>query len=164
MFYFFKERGFFMTYPIPHAILPEYDACGANTTRLYLPDGTTTVLNLPIRRFMRDMLYEAHIDPRALHHWTYTILGTKLNTPLILNEHLIFIPFKARRAVSKSDGCFGYILLSALVTCDAPTLTLTTASLPTLTSNRSFAQKVRDAHLLAYMYEAHRQQYAFMHT
>lgn len=146
------------------AIIPYYTSCGENGTYIIRFDGTKEVLTIPIRSYLRRMLYEAHLDPKALQHWTHKTIGTKLVTPITLNEHLIFIPIKMRHAIGKSDGAFGYILSHNITHYDDYLITLSPdLPLTTLSPKSYITKKLRDAKLLRYAYLEHRRQYDFMH-
>ena len=146
-----------------HAIIPFYSDYGENGTYVLLADGTKEIFNMPIRSYIHHMLYEAHLDPKALQYWSYKIIGNKLNNPLILGEDLIFIPVKIRRPIGRADGSFGYILLKSIAAFDDHTLVLSNhIELQTLSSKNYILKKQRDATLLRYAYLDHRKTYAFM--
>lgn len=148
-----------------HAIIPYYSACGENATYIILSDGTKETFHIPIRSYMKRMLYDAHLDPKALQYWTHKVIGTKLNTPITLNENLIFIPVKMRHAIGKSDGCFGYVLNSSITSYGNCQLCIGNHTQLTTLSPKSYIdKKQRDARLLRYAYLEHRKNYSFMNV
>lgn len=148
-----------------YAIIPYYTRLGENATYLILADGTIEHLTCSIHTYIRHMLYNAHLDPRALRYWTHKVTGQKLNTPLILNDQLIYIPIKMRHAIGKTDGCFGYILSSAITSFDDATLTLQNDTILTTSASKNYLiKKQKDAMLLKYAYLDHRKQFDYMHN
>ena len=146
------------------AIIPYYTSYGENATAVVYSDGSVDTLPTPIRSYLRRLLYEVHLDPKALQYWTSTIIGAKLNTPLTISEDIIFIPVKMRHAIGKSDGCFGYVLSKSITHIADHSLTLGDhTTLPTLSSRSFINKKQRDARLLRYAYIEHRKNYSFMH-
>jgi hypothetical protein len=109
------------------------------------------------------MLYTFHLDPKAIKFWTNTVIGTKINTPLVIDENFILIPVKFRHGVSKQDGCFGYVSLKAIQSFKDNSITLSTGEvLPTLTQKSYIEKKAKDASLLIYKYIEYKKQFEFM--
>lgn len=109
------------------------------------------------------MLYSLHLDPNAVKHWTYEIIGTKLNTPIIIDNDLIFLPVKLRKSVGKQDGCFGYVNSHEVANYDDNLITLCNGEkLPTLSPKSYMIKKQHDAKLLRYAYLDYKKQYEFM--
>ena len=109
------------------------------------------------------MLYELHLDPKALNFWTYKILGTKLNTPVIIDDSLILLPVKFRKSVGKQDGCFGYVTNSCITDIEDNQITLShNEVLPSLSQKSYILKKQKDAKLLKYSYTDYKKQYEFM--
>ena len=109
------------------------------------------------------MLYSLHLDPQAVKHWTYKTIGTKLNTPIIIDDSLIFLPVKLRKSVGKQDGCFGYINTKHLQACENNQITLCNGEiLPTLSPKSYILKKQTDAKLLSYAYVDYKKQFEFM--
>lgn len=109
------------------------------------------------------MLYSLHLDPVAVKHWTFETIGSKLNTPLIIDNQLIFLPVKFRKGVGKQDGCFGYVSLLHLNTYRDYQMTLCNGQvLPTLSQKSYIQKKLMDAKLLSYAYLDYKKQYEFM--
>ena len=153
-----------MLYHQVQGFLPIYGEDGGNYTLLIHIDGSTQILHLPLKTYLTSMYQQSHLDPKALQYWTHKLIGTKNNIPLTINEQFIFIPIKTRQSIGKSDGCFGYFLMSTLKSFDDYTLTLTSNyTLTTLSPKIYLIKKLRDAKLLAYAYRDERKQYEFMH-
>lgn len=109
------------------------------------------------------MLYCLHLDPNAVKHWTYEAIGTKLNTPLIIDNNIIFLPVKLRRSVGKQDGCFGYVNSKDIVSYDDLQIVLCNGETLSTLSSKSYIQKKEyDARLLRCAYLEHKKQYEFM--
>ena len=98
-----------MNYKEIVSISPFYDTYGQNSTCILLQDGTEEYSSKSVKHYLAQMLFKLHLDPNALKFWNTSILGTKLNTPLIIDENYILLPVKFRKSVAKADGCFGYV-------------------------------------------------------
>ena len=145
------------------AIVPFYDDYGQNSTCAILKDGSREYFRCSIKAYINSMLYELHLDPKAVNFWTYKILGTKLNTPVIIDDSLVLIPVKFRRAVGKQDGCFGYVNQNFIKEADDLNLTLSSGEiLPNLSQKSYILKKQKDAALLSYAYTDYKKQYEFM--
>ncbi len=104
-----------------------------------------------------------HLDPRALSYWSFKVLGTKLNTPVMIHPDFILLPFKARKSIGRQDGCFGYVTLSAIKDMDDMHITLTNdLVISTLSTKTYMLKKKKDATLLSYAYLDQRKKYEFM--
>ena len=109
------------------------------------------------------MFYCLHLDPTAVKHWTHEVIGTKLNTPIIIDNDIIFLPVKLRKGVGKQDGCFGYINSKSIQSYDDNSILLCNGELlPTLSPKSYLQKKEYDAKLLRYAYLEHKKQYEFM--
>lgn len=145
------------------ALIPFYSTEGENSTCILLNDGSKIYKSCSVKKYIHYMLYQLHLDPRAVAHWTYEVIGNKLNTPITINNDIIFLPVKLRRSVGKQDGCFGYINHKSLISYDNNTITLCNGdSLLTLSSKTYIQKKQYDAKLLSYAYLDHKKQYEFM--
>ncbi len=152
-----------MIYSNIAALIPFYDTNGQNSTKVLLKDGTIEYATCNIKSYIYTMLYKLHLDPKAIKHWTLEVTGSKLNTPIIIDEHLIFIPVKLRKSIGKQDGCFGYINNLAITQIDDYHLTLThNLPLPNLSPKSYVTGKQTMAKLLSYSYVAYKKQYEFM--
>lgn len=135
------------------AILPCYTSTGENATRILLSDGTYDTLPIPIKTYIQKMLYQTHHDPKFLQHWTYKVTGCKQNTPITLSDTYIFIPIKARQAVSRFDGSYGYVRSDMIDDhLDYTLLLKGNISLTHLSKKSYTSKKLRDASLLRYAY------------
>ncbi|MDF2614087.1 MAG: hypothetical protein K0S71_1873 [Clostridia bacterium] len=145
------------------ALIPFYDNYGQNSTCVLLQDGSREYFNCSIKAYIHRMLYELHLDPRAVNFWTSKILGTKLNTPLIIDDSLVLIPIKFRKSVGKQDGCFGYVNNECIEKLDDTRITLAGGEvLPSLSQKSYILKKQKDAALLSYAYTDYKKQYEFM--
>lgn len=145
------------------ALIPFYDAYGQNSTCILLQDGSKEYFNCPLKAYIHRMFYELHLDPKAVSFWTSKIIGTKLNTPLIIDESLILLPVKFRQSVGKQDGCFGYINYHFIKDIEDNKVTLLNEEeLPTLSRKSYIAKKQKDAALLRYAYTDYKKNYEFM--
>ena len=109
------------------------------------------------------MLYQFHLDPRAVAHWTYEVIGSKLNTPITISNDIIFLPVKIRPTIGKQDGCFGYINNAFITSYEDHLVYLCNGeTLSTLSSKTYLQKKQYDAKLLSYAYMDHKKQYEFM--
>ncbi len=145
------------------ALIPFYDTYGQNATCILLKDGSKEYFNGSIKAYMHAMLYELHLDPKAVNFWTSKIIGTKLNTPLIIDESMILLPVKFRKSVGKQDGCFGYVNYHCVECVQDHQLTLSNGEiLPNLSRKSYIAKKQKDAKLLGYAYIDYKKQYEFM--
>ena len=152
-----------MIYSNIAALIPFYDTNGQNSTQILLKDGSKEFASCNIKTYIYRMLYTLHLDPKALKHWTYEITGQKLNTPIVIDEHLIFIPVKLRKGIGKQDGSFGYVNTLALTSIDDYQITLTNnLTLTTLSPKSYISTKCTTAKLLSYSYVAYKKQYEFM--
>lgn len=145
------------------AIVPFYDTYGQNSTSILLQDGTEEYASRPVKQYVAQMLFKLHLDPKALKFWNTSVLGTKLNTPLIIDENYILLPVKFRKSVAKADGCFGYVCASAITKVEDHKLTLSNGQTLTTYSPKSYIiKKQTDAKLLRYAYVDYKKQYEFM--
>ena len=152
-----------MNYAQIAALIPFYDTNGENSTCILFSDGSKSYKNCSIKKYMHYMLYSLHLDPQAVKHWTYKTIGTKLNTPIIIDDSLIFLPVKLRKSVGKQDGCFGYINTKHLQACENNQITLCNGEiLPTLSPKSYILKKQTDAKLLSYAYVDYKKQFEFM--
>lgn len=152
-----------MNYAQIAALIPFYDTNGENSTCILYNDGSKDYKPCSIKRYVHHMLYTLHLDPNAVKHWTYQVIGTKLNTPIIIDDSLIFLPVKLRRSVGKQDGCFGYINHSLISSYEDNLVTLCNGELlPTLSPKSYMQKKLYDAKLLSYAYVDYKKQYEFM--
>ena len=109
------------------------------------------------------MLYQFHLDPRAVAHWTYEVIGSKLNTPITISNDIIFLPVKIRPSIGKQDGCFGYVNNASITSYKDNAINLCNGeTLSTLSSKTYIQKKQYDAKLLSYAYIEHKKQYEFM--
>lgn len=152
-----------MNYTQIAALIPFYSVNGENSTCILYSDGSKAYKSCSIKKFIHHMLYTFHLDPLAVKHWTYNVIGTKLNTPLIIDNELIFLPVKLRKGVGKQDGCFGYINSRQLVSYENHLITFSSGdTLPTLSPKSYIQKKLYDAKLLSYAYVDYKKQYEFM--
>lgn len=136
------------------AFLPIYDAYGQNCTQVYYADGTSQIYPVSVKQFKKQLYYDRYIDPRATAHWASQYLHHTRHIPLILDAHTLFIPFQTRKDVPHGDGCFGYVLASALTTCRETTLQLTNGcELPTLSPPALMHKRLIDAKVLSCAYQ-----------
>ena len=152
-----------MNYAQIAALIPFYDTNGENSTCILFHDGSKSYKHCSIKKYIHTMLYSLHLDPQAVKHWTYKTIGTKLNTPIIIDDTLIFLPVKLRKSVGKQDGCFGYINTKHLQACENNQITLCNGEiLPTLSPKSYILKKQTDAKLLSYAYVDYKKQFEFM--
>lgn len=145
------------------AFIPFYSAEGENSTCVLLKDGSRYTKPCSIKKYIQHMLYSVHLDPCAVKHWTYTVIGTKLNTPLIISNDIIFLPVKMRNGIGKQDGCYGYINAKAIQSFDTHSIHLCTGETLSTLSPKTYIQKKQyDAKLLSYAYLDYKKQYEFM--
>lgn len=155
--------GDFMNYTLIDALIPFYDSDGANATCILFHDGSRSYKDCPIKKYLYHMLYSLHLDPNAVKHWTYKTIGTKINTPIIIDDSLIFLPVKLRKGVGKQDGCFGYVNSKVIQAYEDNQITLCNGEILATLSPRSYIQKkITDAKLLSYAYMDYKKQYEFM--
>ncbi len=152
-----------MNYVKIAALIPFYDTNGENSTCILYSDGSKDYKPCSTKRYIHQMLYTLHLDPNALKHWTYNIIGTKLNTPIIIDNSLIFLPVKLRKGIGKQDGCFGYINHSFISSFEDNLVTLCNGETLLTLSPKAYIQKKQlDAKLLSYAYIDYKKQYEFM--
>ena len=152
-----------MNYTQIAALIPFYSPEGENSTCILLNDGDKFYKSCSIKKYLHHMFYCLHLDPTAVKHWTYEVIGTKLNTPIIIDNDIIFLPVKLRKGVGKQDGCFGYVNSKYLQSYDDNSILLCNGELlPTLSSKSYIQKKEYDAKLLRYAYLEHKKQYEFM--
>ncbi len=145
------------------ALIPFYDTYGQNSTCILFKDGSKEYASCSIKTYIYRMLYTLHLDPKAIRHWTYQVIGSKLNTPVVIDNNLIFLPVKLRKGVGKQDGCFGYVNNNFIVAADDHHLTLINSqTLATLSPKSYILKKQNDAKLLGYAYVDYRKQFEFM--
>lgn len=160
---FVVKEVFFLNYTQIAALIPFYSSNGENSTCILLHDGSKIYKQCSIKKYIHYMLYSLHLDPNAVKHWTYEIIGTKLNTPIIIDNDLIFLPVKLRKSVGKQDGCFGYVNSHEIANYDDNLITLCNGEkLPTLSPKSYMTKKQHDAKLLRYAYLDYKKQYEFM--
>lgn len=145
------------------ALIPFYDQYGQNSTCILFKDGSKEYAPYSIKAYLCRMLYTFHLDPKAVKHWTHQVIGTKLNTPIIIDNRLIFLPVKLRKSVGKQDGCFGYVNNHFIIDVADYQLTLINDQiLPTLSPKSYILKKQTDAKLLGYAYVDYKKQFEFM--
>lgn len=152
-----------MNYALIAALIPCYSTNGQNSTRILLHDGSSFYKPCPVKKYIHHMLYALHLDPRAVTYWTFKTIGTKSNTPLIIDDKLIFLPVKLRKGIGKQDGCFGYVNNQYITACQNNKITLCNGeTLSTLSSKAYMLKKMTDAKLLSYAYVDYKKQFEFM--
>lgn len=152
-----------MNYKQIAVLIPYYDDYGQNSTCILFQDGSRDYRSYSVKHFIYCMFYQLHLDPNAVRFWTSQILGTKLNTPLIVDESLIFIPVKFRKSIGKQDGCFAYINSQSISSCGDYKILLTSGETIDILSPKSYVlKKQNDARLLSYAYMDYKKQYEFM--
>lgn len=152
-----------MTYLQIAALIPFYNANGENSTCILLKDGSRIYKQCSIKKYIQHMLYSLHLDPNAVKHWTSKVIGSKLNTPIIVDNDIIFLPVKLRKSIGKHDGCFGYVNHLDILSYDNHSIILCNGeTLPTLSSKSYLQKKEHDAKLLRYAYLDYKKQYEFM--
>ncbi|PHV70186.1 hypothetical protein CS063_11960 [Sporanaerobium hydrogeniformans] len=145
------------------ALIPFYDERGQNSTCVLFKDGSKEYFSCSIKAYITKLLYQLHLDPRAIRFWTSQVLGAKLNTPLIIDETHILLPVKFRKPVTKQDGCFGYVNNVFIQTLEDYCLTLSTGQTLAHLSTKSYLlKKQKDAAFLSYAYTDYKKQYEFM--
>ena len=145
------------------ALIAFYDTYGQNSTCILFKDGSKEYASCSIKTYIYRMLYTLHLDPKAIRHWTYQVTGSKLNTPVVIDDHLIFLPVKLRKGVGKQDGCFGYVNNSCILSVEDNQLILTNNNtLPTLSPKSYILHKQNTAKLLGYAYVDYKKQFEFM--
>lgn len=146
------------------ALIPFYDTNGENSTCIIFMDGSRECTPCSVKKFMRSMLYDFHLDPHALRHWTFRMIGTKLNTPIIINDNLIFLPVKLRKGVGKQDGCFGYVRHDHIRSFANKEVTLSSGEmLATLSPKAYLTKKHLDANMLRFSYREFKKKTEFMY-
>ena len=152
-----------MNYTQIAALIPFYSSNGENSTCILLNDGSRIYKQCSIKKYMHHMLYSLHLDPNAVKHWTSEVIGTKLNTPIIIDNDIIFLPVKLRKSIGKQDGCFGYINNKDILSYDNNSIILCSGeALSTLSPKSYILKKQHDAKLLRYAYLDYKKQYEFM--
>ncbi|MBE6023246.1 MAG: hypothetical protein E7231_08445 [Cellulosilyticum sp.] len=152
-----------MNYFLISALIPCYSSNGENSTCILLRDGSRFYKECSIKKSIQQMLYHLHLDPQAVKHWTCEVIGTKLNTPLIIDNDTIFLPVKLRKGIGKQDGCFGYINTKDIQSYDTHSILLCNGETLSTLSPKSYVQKKQyDAKLLRYAYIDQKKQYEFM--
>lgn len=145
------------------ALIPFYDDYGQNSTCILYKDGSKEYFGCPVKSYIQKLLYELHLDPKAVSFWTTKTIGTKLNSPITIDDSLILIPVKFRKSVGKQDGCFGYVCNDCIKEPHDFSITLTNDEvLPTLSPQSYIQKKQKDAALLSYVYTDYKKQYEFM--
>lgn len=145
------------------ALIPFYDTYGQNSTCILFKDGSKEYASCSIKTYIYRMLYTLHLDPKAIRHWTHHVIGSKLNTPVVIDNNLIFLPVKLRKGVGKQDGCFGYVNSSFIVAIEDNQLTLiNNQTLTTLSPKSYILKKQNAAKLLGYAYVDYKKQFEFM--
>lgn len=94
------------------AVVPVYQSGIGDVVEIYFHDGKRTDY-ISMESVMNRIYEEYLLDIRALRRRAKRVTGSKNIVPLLL-ENEIYIPFKARRTLSKHDSAYGYFKLSAL--------------------------------------------------
>ena len=146
-----------------NAIIPFYDTQGANMTYTISEDGTRETHPFSTKKFLNNLLGKFYLDPKMLRQWSSDVLYSKTQMPIIFMADQVFIPVKIRIPLGKHDGCFGYILTSAIASYSDYKMTLSNGQvLETLSSDSYIGNKLRDAKLLNYAYIEQKSSYDFM--
>ena len=112
---------------------------------------------------MRSIFYDFHLDPKTVRQWTFEKIGYKLNTPMVINEHLIFIPVKFRKGVGKQDGCYGYLGYNYIRSVQDQGVYLSTGDfLPNLSAVAYVSRKQQAASILRLCYLEFKRQTEYM--
>lgn len=70
--------------------------------------------NCSLQAYLKRIARYYHVDLTALRASIGDLLDCSNNAPLPFHKHLVFIPVKVRRPLSKSDGATGYVNLSSI--------------------------------------------------
>lgn len=63
---------------------------------------------------MKSIARHYHVDLPVLRASIGELLDCSINVPLPLHQHLVFIPVKVRKPLTKSDGATGYVNLFSI--------------------------------------------------
>lgn len=152
-----------MDYSNYAALIPFYSECGENCTCIIYNDGKKDYLSSSLKKVIHEMFHSLYLDPCALKHWTSEMVGYKNNLPLLVDNTLIFLPIKLRKAVGKQDGCYGYFNIASILDYSNYLITLCNGEIiPTLSPKKYIQKKTMHANLLEYLYLEHKKQYEFM--
>lgn len=124
------------------AILPQYDASGANITLCIFEDGSKEIYNFPVKYFMNHLCDSFWLNPVSMNKWIHSILNTTKYRPVVLRSELIFLPFRMRHSISHHDGSIGYLRANAIVSHTGSQVTLITGEvIHTLASSSCIQNK-----------------------
>ena len=70
--------------------------------------------NRTLKTYLRRIARHYHVDLPALRASTGELLDCSNNAPLTFHRHLVFIPVKVRKPLSRSDGATGFVNLSSI--------------------------------------------------
>jgi len=97
------------------AMLPGYGKeSGGNISSIFLDCGQVQEDQRSLKSCLRNIARHYSVDLPALRCSIGELLDLSNNAPLPFHRHLVFIPIKVRKPLTRSDGATGYVNLSAI--------------------------------------------------
>lgn len=97
------------------ALFPGYGKeNGGNITSFYLDSGQMQEDQRSLKSCLRSIARNYSIDLPVLRCSIGELLDCRNNAPLPFHRHLVFIPIKVRKPLTKSDGATGFVNLLAI--------------------------------------------------
>ena len=96
------------------AMMPVYDPIAGNVTDLYLRQGEVLRIDRSLRLVLRDYLRQWAFEKTSLQQIYSDDKLQPLVAPLVIHAGHTLIPLRARHAIGKHDGAYGYLELASL--------------------------------------------------
>lgn len=136
------------------AILPIYDSNGNNFSQIIYATGEIVISPMEITDFLKKWLYTFKVDLVSQRMWICEVLRRRNLNPIIVNEDLILIPLKTRKAIGKKDTAHGYVWTHGIQSFDHDNLVLKCGvTIPYLSTINTLHNKLLSAKLLYYTYK-----------
>lgn len=95
---------------------PKYTPYGDSVVVL-IQDKKPQELQMSMRSFLKNMYFIFNTDQKALKA-RFKKIGIYQNAPIILRSQ-IYIKFKCRKPIARSDGAYGYLYIDAINTIES---------------------------------------------
>lgn len=89
-------------------LIPKYEENMGNCTKV-ITDNDEILVNKSIRSCLNTIADNYNINLKSNRKNYGKELGIKNKVPIIINYHMIYVPFKARKPICKNDTASGYI-------------------------------------------------------
>lgn len=142
------------------AIVPIYNREGNNVCSIIYPNGTSIVESIHVDKFIRIWLQILRIDICSYRMWAQEILHRRNGNPIVIHEHMVFIPVKMRKPIGSKDGSYGYVQLESIDDIVDGAIHLKSGRiLPCMYTKQTMERKIKDAKLIQYSYIEERKMY-----